>query len=365
MKYEFYYESSKIYDFLNFPKLSLYTKKDFDDCNLELLEDALESNLILNIQNQLEKYKKDIEKFYMNDFPFSLCLIKTYDILNYKNIDDYIKLLESLNDNQIVTSLIYHILISENQSYYDEKLMASALDISQDKNSVIEVINSSSLNGETKWNLFCIVQEPIKKLKSYINLMRNIEPIFNEFYKQYEANVKTCGERLIEILETQGIDGLISITNGVLGKNLLDKNEINLVVSAFFKYQICLIGSSKIPYLAWGLNSEEICKKLKEEDENKLKQRIAIFKNLGDETRYKVLIHIINGTKSLKEISEKTNVSINTVSYHVKNLLACDIIKLNKINNSLVYELNTELLQDSIDSLKLDLNFSTENNTLK
>ncbi len=97
---------------------------------------------------------------------------------------------------------------------------------------------------------------------------------------------------------------------------------------------------------------------MKEINENKTLERVQIFKNLGDKTRYEVLKLIAAGETSTKVIAKSLGVSSATVSYHLNNFLTSKVIRMDKSNNKFGYIVDYELLEDAIKGgFKKDLKF--------
>ena len=102
---------------------------------------------------------------------------------------------------------------------------------------------------------------------------------------------------------------------------------------------------------------EEIFKSIKEKKENKLNDRIQIFKNLGDKTRYEVLKLIASGEYSNKKIAAALDVSGATISYHLNALFTAKIIRMEKNNNRIEYVIDKDLLMEAMEDLKRDLEY--------
>jgi DNA-binding transcriptional ArsR family regulator len=105
------------------------------------------------------------------------------------------------------------------------------------------------------------------------------------------------------------------------------------------------------------LKVEDAIRQLKEINENKINERVQIFKNLGDKTRYEVLKLISSGETSTKSIAEALGVSSATISYHINNFLTSKVVKMDKIDNKYVYVVDYELLNRIIEEFKEDLKF--------
>ena len=186
-------------------------------------------------------------------------------------------------------------------------------------------------------------------------------PIFQAMYSLYEVEIKTYGEKLVGFLNEKGPQGLEDITFSMVKPGVLDLGETNILISLVFSYAISIVTTAKISYVAWGLKMEEAFKYMKEINENKTNERIQVFKNLGDKTRYEVAKLIASGENSTKEIAKALGVSSATISYHINNLLTSKIIKLDKVDNKHFHVVDYDLLEEVIRGIMEDLKFPNTN----
>jgi DNA-binding transcriptional ArsR family regulator len=194
-------------------------------------------------------------------------------------------------------------------------------------------------------------------MKKYVDLMFKLVPIFEELYFSYENEVKTYGQNLADSLNKKGAEGLDDISYSILNIDILGGAEINIIISVMFSYAISIVTIAGGTYVAWGLKMEEAFRAMKEINENKTNERVQIFKNLGDKTRYEVLKLIASGETSTKEIAKTLGVSSATISYHINNFLTSKVIKLDRTNNKYRYAVDYELLEKTIKAFKEDLRF--------
>jgi DNA-binding transcriptional ArsR family regulator len=120
------------------------------------------------------------------------------------------------------------------------------------------------------------------------------------------------------------------------------------------QFAISISGEGRYNYIAWGLRMEEAFKRIKEINENKISERLKIFKNLGDRTRYEVVRLIASGVTFTKEIAKALGVTSATISYHINNLLQSKIIKIDRTENRYGYVVDHKLLEEIISGLKED-----------
>ena len=83
-----------------------------------------------------------------------------------------------------------------------------------------------------------------------------------------------------------------------------------------------------------------------------MEERIKIFKAIADETRLKILILVSHKNICAKGIAKHLNISEAAVSQHIKVLKESSLIVGYKRGYHLMYELNRESLEKSINFIK-------------
>lgn len=363
MRFKFYSKESKLYDFLQFPGLIYYReeyeKLEEDDIYKELSAESY-LNFVKTVEDRLIPFKSDIEIFYgkqdLSEYDFINLIFKVNNIFGYEDTNDYLNMLLNLNDQEINRSIVYSMITSkEDYSAFSEEAFKKAEEISVNKDKLISFIKDLPADGAVKWNLFMIAEEPVKHMKKYVDLMNKLLPIFEEIYLSYKDEVNNYGKYLVDFLNENGAKGLDEITYSIVDAKLIDNEENNILISKISSYTIRLMSTTKIPYIAWGLKIEDAIKKIKEINENKINERVQVFKNLGDKTRYEVVRLIASGESSIKEMAEILGVTSATISYHINNLVTSKIIKLDKTDNRYGYIVDYELLERTMKEFKEDI----------
>ena len=152
-------------------------------------------------------------------------------------------------------------------------------------------------------------------------------------------------------------DSLNQVTNGVLKDSSVPGETKNIFISYFNSYTIQIYSVLKPNFVAWGFMLEKFFEQLIEQNENELLERILLFKNLGDKTRYEVLKCVAKGITSTKIIAEQLGVSSATISYHLSNLATCKLITLLRQEGRYHYVVNHDLIDQCFTDLKKDLLF--------
>lgn len=80
------------------------------------------------------------------------------------------------------------------------------------------------------------------------------------------------------------------------------------------------------------------------------------FKIFADETRLRILDLLVSGEKCVSEISEKLDVSQSAVSHQLKTLRNSNLVKANKVGQTVNYSIKDEhietILRYGIEHLK-------------
>ena len=206
MKFKFYPIESRIYDFLEFPGIVFLREryeesKEDDDHKVPCFTDYLD--FLNRAEIRLQPYIKEIELFYMKNFleeyDFIGLITKVNRIIGYKSENQYLDMLLSLNEREINRSIAYSIITyNENIQEYSEEIMSRADALSLNKDELIAIIKDLPIDASSKWNLFLIIEEPVKYMRMYVELMLKIQPIFTEFYELYEEDVSKYGQYLVD-----------------------------------------------------------------------------------------------------------------------------------------------------------------------
>lgn len=363
MKFKFYSIESKIYDFLQFPGL-IFKKKNLEklsDIDKEIpMDDFI--NLINKSEEKFKPFEKEIELFYsekfVNNYDFIDLITDIYTFFGNKDEKEYLNMLLNLDENEIFKSIAYSLLAAnENNKDFSKEILEKAENMN--KNDLISIIKELPSDPSKKWNLFLIIEDPLKYMKMYVNLMHTLLPIFEEIYSSYEDEVNNQGKYLMDFLNSKGTEGLKEISYSIIDKDIITNEKNALLISAIEQYAIILSYSGKNNYLVWGLKTEEYFKRKKEINENKVNERVHVFKNLGDKTRYEVLKLLSTEVTSTKEIATTLGVSSATISYHLSNLMQAKIIKPGIANDKYNYIVNYSYLENIIKEFKEDIGINT------
>lgn len=363
MNFKFDEKSSRIYDFILFPRAYFIKdnmEKEDNGMDLELLR---EDYLIFSkeVKHDLEPYKNQILKFYSkelySDFEFVDFLTKSYPVEGYEDEQDYLSYLAELPEEEFNKKIIHTIVTYDNED--DEN--------SKDKDNktyniadTIKLINDLNIDSNYKWNLLMMIQNPKNYFNEYRHFLNQLTNLFNQSYNKHKEKIKKVGNELVKKLKDNPNKSFKELTYNSIDYDFIEEEPCIIFVSAIFPYTLRLISAKNQCKFIWGMYMEESFRLMNKFYEDRLAQRVKIFKALGDKTRYETIKLIASGLSSVKEIAKKLDVSSATISYHINEFLTCGIISLNKKNRKSGYKIDYERLNEVILALKEDLAFPKE-----
>ncbi len=85
-----------------------------------------------------------------------------------------------------------------------------------------------------------------------------------------------------------------------------------------------------------------------------------VFKALSDPTRREILKKLASGSQSAGELAETFNISKPSMSHHFNVLKAAELVRSQREGQSIVYTLNSTVLEDATRMLMDIFNFQRE-----
>lgn len=340
MEVNFLKQESRLLDLLKFGKLLFLTEteKEFDDQYQIWIKE---------IQTKLEPFRSQIQSFYLKDEyatqDLSHLLFNAFPIHGFDQ-QGYFNYILSQNTDTLKSKL-YEALVVSNQ----EKVESHP--------NPIVFIQGLDLDNTFKWQLLLMIENPIQTIQSFTQLMKQLEPLFNRYYDMVSSAVITLGEQMSHELLTQGSSVIETWSQGRIKGMTIEDQTLNLMISGVYQYEVMINPKKDCLNLVWGLKMKQAFDHMSQAVENKTSERVTVFKNLGDKTRYEVIKWISTGLTSVKEIAAKTGVSSATISYHINELLKSKIITLENQNKKFSYVVDYAYLNEIIDELKTDLDF--------
>jgi DNA-binding transcriptional ArsR family regulator len=353
MHYTFHLNESRIIDLFLFPQcvnLSTIQSEEFKNSNLSEYAPPTLLEEFKTMEDALKPFEKEIHKFYYERFNIPELLMKKITLFGYQSATDYLDALEELDEMTILQSILTKLyLVIEDTDTVDDETIEK---LTKDAHAQINLLDTLEADDQEKWKLSSLLRHPKATTAQWIALIKKLEPIFEGFYQSKREDIENLGHRLVtELNDTDG-DAFSQLTNGVVHKSVVPSG--NILVSFVECVGIQINVTSSVPYILWGLEIESFLKHMHKAKESELKERVNLYKNLGDKTRYEVIRLIAQGVESAKEIAHTLGVSQPTISYHINNLLISKVILLERIDNKYVHKVNFDQLEQAYQAMLKD-----------
>jgi len=362
MEYEFKEKSSRVHDFLYFPRL-VYVSEQYESISREndLMKEVASEDYIRfteEIQKKLAAFKQTIANYYHNDiyadFDFIQILSLAVPINKYEDERNYLNDLSAMDDKSLKKRLKAAIIeIDEDVMKSDET--DQVVETESKNEDFVSFINDLSIDSGLKWNLLMMIQNTKTYVSDYVAFMEKMVPMFSKVYEKHARDVGHIGEALIERLNNDPQNSLGEITHDIVDEDIIKTNRVIVFVSALFPYSMRIFSIDDLTTFVWGKKMEESFEIIAKRHEDKRLRRAEIFKALGDKTRYEVLRLLAQGVTSTKDIAAELDVSSATISYHLNEFLTTGVISLGKKGRKSGYRIDYDLLRDVLEEFMNDL----------
>ena len=303
----------------------------------------------------LEPYKDKILYFYKDD-ALRMFFVNVKNVLRYHSFDEYAKVLHSMDEGQIKQQLMTTIVKQDEEEASVEDKVVELLG---NQFAFLDFLKNLPIDDTVRWNYFTIMSQPKKFVEDFISLHQTLKPIFEKVYAEYLPIL----EKSYQEFETTIQEHPTILAEAFSGTKVIEEidwasDEISVIPTLLlsdFYFQ-----DSEI--LLLGAKSLEVIQHFIKTRLDKQQERINVFKNLGDKTRYQIFCEIAKGTKSVKKIAEQLGITSATVSYHINELVLSNLVVQGWNKKDCTQAIHTELITEVMNGLMKD-SFMT--NTLK
>ena len=295
----------------------------------------------------LEPYKDKILYFYKDD-ALRMFFVNVKNVLRYHSFDEYAKVLHSMDEGQIKQQLMTTIVKQDEEEASVEDKVVELLG---NQFAFLDFLKNLPIDDTVRWNYFTIMSQPKKFVEDFISLHQTLKPIFEKVYAEYLPILeKSYQEFEITIQEHPTI-----LAEAFSGTKVIEEidwasDEISVIPTLLlsdFYFQ-----DSEI--LILGAKSLEVIQRVIQTRLDKQQERINVFKNLGDKTRYQIFCEIAKGTKSVKKIAEQLGITSATVSYHINELVLSNLVVHGWNKKDCTKPIYTELITEVLNGLMED-----------
>lgn len=354
MIFQFYLEASRVVEFVFFPSLATYEKTDkaFGALNYELLTPGSVDRWA-QIADDLSHLKDGFDQFTFSGYSYYFDLMYRLDVKSLQNEQDYLSKIRKLSQQELNSHLL---------DFLDRNLDIAIPvheDTGHDMAEAFQILASSSLDNNDKWKLLAILEDPESIRDRYVHFMEQVIPIFSKYYTEVEFAVAGYARQFQKELEAgirQELDDLMRqflIPESI--EALKNSESVNFFPLGVLDYSFNLIPRGSSTDLFLGINVLDYHYKLSSFEERIKEERITVFKNLSDKTRYDVLKLIARGDSSTKVLAEKLGVTSAAISYHLKQLTNDRLIQFDANRRKNGYRINQERMKHAIAGLLEDL----------
>ena len=295
----------------------------------------------------LESYKDNILYFYKDD-ALRMFFVNVKNVLRYHSFDEYTKVLHSMDEGQIKQQLMTTIVKQDEEEASVEDKVVELLG---NQFAFLDFLKNLPIDDTVRWNYFTIMSQPKKFVEDFISLHQTLKPIFEKVYAEYLPIL----EKSYQEFETTIQEHPTILAEAFSGTKVIEEidwasDEISVIPTLLlsdFYFQ-----DSEI--LILGAKSLEVIQRVIQTRLDKQQERINVFKNLGDKTRYQIFCEIAKGTKSVKKIAEQLGITSATVSYHINELVLSNLVVQGWNKKDCTQAIHTELITEVMNGLMED-----------
>ena len=295
----------------------------------------------------LESYKDNILYFYKDD-ALRMFFVNVKNVLRYHSFDEYAKVLHSMDEGQIKQQLMTTIVKQDEEEASVEDKVVELLG---NQFAFLDFLKNLPIDDTVRWNYFTIMSQPKKFVEDFISLHQTLKPIFEKVYAEYLPIL----EKSYQEFETTIQEHPTILAEAFSGTKVIEEidwasDEISVIPTLLlsdFYFQ-----DSEI--LILGAKSLEVIQRVIQTRLDKQQERINVFKNLGDKTRYQIFCEIAKGAKSVKGIAEQLGITSATVSYHINELVLSNLVVHGWNKKDCTQAIHTELITEVMNGLMED-----------
>lgn len=345
---QFKQEQMEFVNQLLYPILILKKNRDEERPSSQLeqqLEEIVEEMRHMSVP--LETYMDKILYFYKDDV-LRMFFINVKTLLRYRSFDEYVEFLQSMDEVLIKKQLMTSIVKQDEEELVVEDKVEELVG---NQFAFLDFLKYLPIDDTLRWNYFTIMSQPKKFVEDFISLHQTIKPIFDKVYAEYlpilEKSYATFEATIYEhpTILSEAFTGTKAIEE--IDWTSDDISVIPTLLLSDFFFQ-----DSEI--LLLGAKSLEVIEHVIQTRLDKQQERINVFKNLGDKTRYQIFCEIAKGTKSVKKIAEQLGITSATVSYHINELVLSNLVVQGWNKKDCLKAIHTELITEVMNGLMED-----------
>ncbi len=356
MKFNFFPESSRIVQFVYFPALAGYVEdeKAFGS----LIKDLINPGSLdrwERIAGELSSVREEFSKYQLSSYSYYFMIMFRTDICSMTDEEDYLKAVSALSRADLEEHLTQ--FMGKNLD-----LVIPQWDTSKNLADAFQIVSNSTLDNSDRWKLLALLDNPEAERDHYVAFMKRLIPLYRKFYKEVEFAVNSFAANLESQLALNLFEPFIELMNQYLiqesVEGLQKSHEINFWFLGIQDHHFYIIPDVETSTIILGISVLEYFSRLTHYEQRSKDDRITVFKNLSDKTRYEVLKLIAEGESSTKILAEKLGVTSAAISYHLEQLSNDRLIRFDAGRPKQRYRINEARMEEALAGLREDLNLT-------
>lgn len=331
----------------------LLLQKQQDKKPKEWFEDPLEPLLeeMKKMSSGLLPFEERLKEFYDRD-TFINFLISDVDWRLIESWEEYQAYFDAKTDEELKRNLLDILLKGEGEVEDDAKRDELLLEYVSNQFALLDALNQMPMKDARRWAYFNAVMNPRKLITDFFALHEEILPVFEDVYQKYE-DILIKEYSLFE--ETMRVTPTF-FNDAFSGEFSIDADAAMVIpVLSLTDFIGLVVEKDKQEIIFLGGKFVESVQLLVDFHKNQQTERISIFKNLGDPTRYGILCQIAAGVKSVKQIAASLSITSATVNYHINQMLISNLVSHDWNDKTNDNPINTMLLTEALRGLEEDL----------
>ncbi|KXT85342.1 hypothetical protein STRDD11_00401 [Streptococcus sp. DD11] len=324
---------SKLYEFLMVPAI---VSRDDKHMWKDLRQNQKE--LLLDVQPHYDKLYQALLPLKSDLLAVSLFEEATVGLAPLL----YLYLLEKGEDPADLRALLAGLKALEAEDIMH--CLALKLSASKQPKDLLALLEDSDKLPENKWYWYQAIQHPEKLRDQLVSLLEQVFALYQPVYERFEQEVLAFEEdfKAADLLADEALRA----------KLLEQETQVFVLSPLFIDSFFEKIPSFKSYSFLVSTRSAQLAKAEPELDDERF---ASILKTLGDETRYKVLLELIQPHAKNKDIAQKLGLTRASISFHTQKLLNSGLLELAVGEDAVKYTVNKELIQKIIEKFKQDL----------
>lgn len=220
-----------------------------------------------------------------------------------------------------------------------------------DLNSIQTVLRESSFDDREKWIGLMIFTDPKIYLLRMIDLLEEVFTKLDVFYRPLARDYQ---DRLAQISDEELIEDF-KLVEETFTQDLSRFGSVEIVPTIFQPFSAGLFTYEDRVQVALGIDMADSIRHKRQFD---TKQKSDFFKNLSDPTRYEMLMLLVKGDYTNKQLADELGVTAPNITYHFRTLLKDSLVKLDLDGERARYRINREHFNRMLLELSDDLDLS-------